>query len=555
MKKLFGFAALAALSFLAPAAASAADSKDVLVVSVAPLDDLLNDLKYIGELANQPGWHDIAKGSLANIGQGLKGLDKARPWGAIVTTDGENFGYVGVLPVTSLKDLLKGLEQFVGKAKSADGGAYQLTVPGSGMPVFVKEVGKWAYIGQNADAFDSLPADPSKAFGDLTGRGYDVGLRANCANVSEAHKQMALGFIEQGMQQGMAQQENESEAQYEARQKMMEMQMEQMKKAFAELDELSLGLSVDSSAKHGRLEMVVSGQEGTDMAKELNGYTAIDSKYSSFWDKAAAASMQLCMGIPKEAADRASEQIEPMKKQIIDSVAENDEIESEEDKELVRDALSFVLDQVVETVKKGKYDSGFKMDMAEKNMSMIAGAFVADGTKFEEFFRDMDKRLKAKDSKYPGIKFDSGKSGSVDLHTLSVPIPDDEEEAQEIFGDSLTVMIGTGPSDVFFSLGKNAKEAIDDAVKGVSSSGKKSDLPLRARVSLGPILKFASSVTQEAKVELASNIIKESPDADGVLITAAFEDGKEKVQYTLEEGVLRLISRSAELNEAGDEDE
>ena len=544
---------MAGLSLLSAGNSWSDELKDVLVVSIAPLDDLLSDVKYIGELANQPGWHDIAKGSLANIGQGLKGLDRSRPWGALVTSDGEQFGYVGVLPVSSLKDLLKGLEGFVGKAKKS-GSIYELNPPASGMPIFVKEQGKWAFIGQSAEALEAVPADPAVALSDLTGRGYDIGIRANCANIADKHKEMAIGFMEQGMQQGMQKTDDESDEEHEARQKMMELQLEQMKKAINELDEISLGLLVDSSAKHGRMEMVVSGKEGTDMAKELSGYKSIDSKYSGFWDKAAAVTAQFCMAIPPEAAERAVEQALPMKDQMIDTITANDEIESEEDKELVKKLANFFFDQLIATIKKGKYDLGMKVDMGGNQLSMVGGAFVADGTKFEEMLRELDAEVKKKEgSKYPGIKFDAAKVGSVELHAITVPVPEDEEEARKMFGENLNLIVGTGPTDIFVSLGKDAKALLETAVKGVSSSAKTSDLPIKARISLAQVLEFASSVSEEAKVELASNIIKESPDADGILLTAEFEDGKEKVQYTLEEGVLRLLSRSAELAEENNE--
>ena len=87
---------------------AAQDAKPVLTAAFAGYDEVFADLEYVGGLVDQP---EMAKGLEAMLtmmtgGQGLAGLDKAKPWGAAMYLSGaEPHGFV-FLPVKDMKKLL-----------------------------------------------------------------------------------------------------------------------------------------------------------------------------------------------------------------------------------------------------------------------------------------------------------------------------------------------------------------------------------------------------------------------------------------------------------------
>ncbi len=98
--------------------------KPLVAVSVSGYDQILKDIAFIGQLG---GDSELGKEAQAALKQALQtedlaGLDKTRPCGLVVQTDGQQqFPVFGFVPVTDLKALLKSLEPTVGKADEEKG--------------------------------------------------------------------------------------------------------------------------------------------------------------------------------------------------------------------------------------------------------------------------------------------------------------------------------------------------------------------------------------------------------------------------------------------------
>ena len=74
--------------------------KTVAAVACTNYDNLINDVTFIGSLIGQPNIAQSMEGSIAAIteGKGLAGVDKTKPWGLILQTDGMQFLPVVCLP-------------------------------------------------------------------------------------------------------------------------------------------------------------------------------------------------------------------------------------------------------------------------------------------------------------------------------------------------------------------------------------------------------------------------------------------------------------------------
>jgi len=171
-----------------PAQAPAADQvKPVAVMSFSGYDQLFGDIEFVGKLSNNP---DLAKGleamlKFATQSRGLEGLDKTKPWGAVVLPDGDDVAVYGFVPVTDLKKLLAVLEPFVGKAEETDGGVIKIKTDDK--PLFVKQKGKWAVV---VDKAERLKQMPTASLGEISklNKQYDLALRIYIENIPAALK-------------------------------------------------------------------------------------------------------------------------------------------------------------------------------------------------------------------------------------------------------------------------------------------------------------------------------------------------------------------------------
>src|SRR5262245_23607847 len=86
---------------------AAAEMKMVAAIACTNYDHLTSDIDFIGSLIGQPNISQGLEMQLNAItgGKGLSGVDKTKPWGLILQTDGAQFLPVVCLPVTNAEDV------------------------------------------------------------------------------------------------------------------------------------------------------------------------------------------------------------------------------------------------------------------------------------------------------------------------------------------------------------------------------------------------------------------------------------------------------------------
>ena len=245
-------------------------TKPVVVVSFSGYDELMADIEFIGTLGDNPNLAKGLEGMLALVtgGKGLAGLDKAKPWGAIVQTDGQQFPMVAFVPVTDLKELIGVLSAVGGGAlpePDADG-VYEIETDQQN--VFLVEKGGWAFMSNTREALDDAPADPAKLLAGLSDK-YDLGVKVSVKNVPAELRQMGIGLLQMGAQAGLEQEPGETDEQFALRSNLTQPSIEQTIRAINELDTLVVGLSIDREAKTAAMDFTVTAVEGTETAKDI----------------------------------------------------------------------------------------------------------------------------------------------------------------------------------------------------------------------------------------------------------------------------------------------
>src|SRR5262245_2110382 len=75
--------------------ANAQDIKPVVTVSVTSYDAIVKDAAYVGKVVGVEGLDKTIEGAVTKFAGGLDGLDKSKPMGFVLTTDGLSFSGMG----------------------------------------------------------------------------------------------------------------------------------------------------------------------------------------------------------------------------------------------------------------------------------------------------------------------------------------------------------------------------------------------------------------------------------------------------------------------------
>ena len=185
----------------------AAEPKPIAAVAITSYNDLIGDINYVGSLVERPNFGAAADGLVSLVTQfkGLAGIDKSRPWGAILQAGGDDdiVGYVFV-PITNFKEALGLLELF--NTVEAEGGVYKLSPTNGNKTVYVKQHGKWACFSDKAETLAHVAIDPLEVLRGLE-KNYIITGRVFLANVPDALREKFLLKLKEGIREGGAQQE------------------------------------------------------------------------------------------------------------------------------------------------------------------------------------------------------------------------------------------------------------------------------------------------------------------------------------------------------------
>ncbi len=528
--------------------AAAADAKPMATVAFSGYDNLMTDVECIGKLAGSPDLVKKLEAQLTTItqGKGLAGLDKTRPWGIVVLA-GETpipSGY-GFIPVTKLEDLLAVLGDLRMEVSDAGDGVSEIVGP-NGNSLFVKQQGDWAYVCLHKDGFADVAADPAKLLGDSASK-YNICIRLLFKNIPPHLREMAMGFVQMGMQAGMQQQPDESDEDRAMRIKLAEDSIEQVTKALAELDTITIGLTVDEKTGQAHLDLEQTAVAGTDLAKQMAAAAKGKTAFGGFYRTDAAMT-----GCSFSAIDKTQQ--EQMKntfgiyRTMLNSKIDEQELSQEESakaKQLMADIIK-IFDDSLAT---GKIDMGFAVSLAPAKSTLIAGGSVADGAAVDKIVRELAEIAAAEQPQAAELlKLDAAQHEGVKFHTLTIPLPhefDDREKLVGIIGEELNLVLGVGPKQIYLGVGGDALEKLKAAIADSKAQADSNVAPLRMSIAATPVAKLVGDLAEDFGVEIAASAIASALENAGsddhiTVVGNAIPNGV-RYRITLQKGILKIL--------------
>lgn len=531
----------------------ASETKTLAVIAVNSYDELVADIGFAGSLADRPETGQMVDGMIALFtqGKGLAGVDKSKPWGIVVQTDGEQVLPIGCLPVTNLDEVLSLTQPFGTRVEENSEGIKVISMPNQ-QTLYAKTKGGWAFLSLSAESLASAPSNPSVLLSKLI-EDYDVAARISMPNLPEKYKKQAIDALQAGLKQGLEQQPNEDEAQFQARKQLAEAQMEQIVQMIEEIDEVTVGWALDAREQRAYADFTYTFLPDSKMAKQMNSYDQPQTNFAGFYQSSAAVTMSFASktdpALIQEDLEQFRATMQTVRQQVTKALDEENEFPDDAARDAVKAAMNDFIDALEATIATGQIDGGATLQLEPEKFTLVFGMLVKDPSKIEGALKKLAAAAE-KDPDFPGVQWNAATHDGVNFHTMQVPVRDPDAKVSRLLGDKVNVAIGIGPNAVYVAVGKDYLEAVNQAIDASKADPNKSVPPFEVAASLGPIMAMAAANAETAdQRQLAQTIADmlqgEAQGRDHVRMVGQFIPNGQRYRVEAEEGVLRAMGKAA----------
>jgi hypothetical protein len=188
--------------------------------------------------------------------------------------------------------------------------------------------------------------------------------------------------------------------------------------------------------------------------------------------------------------------------------------------------------------------------MTAESLTFVGGGFIADPTKVESGLKKIADVAKEKEGdEVPEISWAADKYKDVTFHTMKAPVDEQEEEARQLFGETVDIVVGIGKKAVYFALGRDAANAVKKIIDDSAANPNKATVPVEMTVALGQIMNAAKGFADEddkPQIEMIAEMLEsEANGRDHIRLNAQPIENGIRMRIEAEEGVLRAIGMSA----------
>lgn len=530
IRSLLCFALLAASAASAPSISFAQGAaKPALVISLASPDQLLSDLTFLGKSAEAEQFVALAQ----LLGQQyLQLMDTKQPAGVLIDVEGGMPAGLAFLPVNNYPRMKEMITAQFARPQEQGGGIDKMDF---GQPVFMKAEGNFVFVSTAINKLQNLPADPVTLLDGLE-KQYAVAVQLNVQSIPVELRRMAISEMRQGFEREMAGKADDPQG--EVAEKVGRNMLDQLTAAVNEAATVTAGWGIDTQQGQTYLDVSVTAMPNTKMAQKMNLAKGVTTTFAGLDFPNAAGRFNTAAILGPDQIQHNMDLLESFELTLMKELKGQEEATQRRAKEIFQD----LLDVLKATIKTGRTDGGavLVLNDTEPRLQMAAGVFVADGKKLESTFRKaLD--LARDEGELPEVQLNAAAHKGVSFHTMNVTGLD--RDAQKVFGDSMSIAVGFGAEVVYVGLGGQPidmlKQAIDKSSQPVPAS------PAALTLSLTPIIRFARSVDDAPAAEAILEALSKTGGRDHITIVSQVIPNGIQYRLTVEDGVIRAISKSA----------
>lgn len=516
---------LTAMLLVVTATQLLAQQKPVGIISIASVNEILDDIEHIGELTKQT--------QLLNAkfiaGLYTDGIDTTKPSGAVVTMKDDEPVVTLFVPVKNFDTIITRLEDQFGEGENAGNGVTKFFLQ---QEFYLKEQGNYAVASTDKGSLRLVPKDPGKLIKGM--QTYDIAARILVKNIPDEYKEQAIEQLELGFEMGAQNLDDDLAEQAENG-------IEQLSSLINDTDEITFGFAINREKKKSNLDFKMTALPGSKLAKQMEALYDAKTKFAGFLKQPAAIRFNLAAQAGEAESDQAVAVIQSLRQQIEAGLIEMD-AGDEATQDAVKAALESILDIAEDTAASGKSDAGGYISLANKKLAVVAGGYVADGNKVATTLQDLAKDL-GDQVAILQLKFDVEKHKGVTLHTLSIPV--DDSEASELLGDRLQIALGTGAKSVFASIGEDCVANLKAAIDQYDNDAEPAE-PLVIEAGVGEIIKFAAAFDENQPIlQIIAEQLGDLAGDDTISVKVSPAERGVKYSIEIQDGVLKIIGAMA----------
>lgn len=516
-------------------AQSEVESGPSVVVGLGSLDEQFSDTKH---LMNAAGFGDMAMFVDAMTAGYTEGIDKTQPicLALYVRSADEQPNVVGFIPVTDIESLLDSLADIPSIRIEENDDELRILMD-DGTTFEVKQNEGFVVFSDDSDLLANAAATPDSLL-EEHGAKYNFFVKIFGQQIPAEMREQAIDAIREGMEENMQDDSGSMDAWADA-------QMESLRSLIMETDEMVFGLDIDPD--NGAIEIDVSmvGLPNSKMAKQAAAGAEATTKFAGFQADDATMFMGICSTIIEEDIPVVKQSLESARDTMVKEL--NDGGMSDEERAFVEDIITRMFDVFSETIDEGVMDMAAVGFMDADQFKIAGGARNANPQKFEGAIKDLAQELKdraASEGVEVTTNFDSGNIGDITLHTLAIQIPDDEVEMQEVFGDSLELVVGIGEDTCYMAIGQESEDLLRKSITG-SESASSQLAASHGMIAIAPILEFVHRFQQdEALLDVAESM--KNAGNDKIRVTGSYIPNGQIAHIEIQDGLLSAIEILAE---------
>lgn len=505
--------------------------RPVGIVSIAPLDRLLQDTNYLLKAVSVPEVGGLVS-LMAN--QYTQGMDRTKPIGVSVHLEGQLPTAIIFLPVSNREQFFGALAGMGIEPDDLGDGLFEIDA--GGQTIFAKHADGWMYIAQTEQALASVPADPSQLLGELPQQ-YNVAVSIDVQAVPQEFRQMAVDSMRTGLERGMAEQRGLSPEELEKAKQLSQANIQQLERLVTDTDKVIVGWNVEPGQQRVYIDVAAQFLSGSKLANSMAVMQDLKSDYTQLAFPNAAINVNFTSKIAEE--EKATQILN-----LRNSFSQVEQLVPDSDKALAKEVADGLFQIMERTIQEGIFDGAASVSVADDTFRAVVGGRVADGKALEAELKRIAQGVSAKTSAAK-FQFGVGQYQGMTLHQVTVPVDSADKNARKIFGDNLLINIATGEKSYVVTIDPSGDTALKAAIDRLDSSQAQSVQPLTAVVQASHLLKFAQSVAPNPLLDNALQAIQDYAGKDKVEINARMIERGAMYRIAIEEGVLRAAGAAA----------
>ena len=576
---LFSLTLLAALFYSVPVNAQEADQKKenqekksqsveallpkpVIVVNVASVERVLQDIDFIFELAERPEIAEIASASLANVND-LDGFDLNRNLGFelyLKTGLLPQPVFIPYFPVKKVSSFLDTFATFFPRRDPEERfpqeeGFYAIEVGNRVFFLLMRDdyahVFQRSRLSQLPDEEELEPIkihqfkDPAQQYQNLTTQ-YELAAQLDLGTIPELMRTTFLGFFRTAIETQLQQRDGESQAAYELRKMSGKQNLENIEYFLNEAQQMTLGAHIDREQKQGFLDLQIKARANSDLArnmKNLPGQASYFSVVTARETLPLAASVSMIL--PRRDRKSYLRYLSFFEKQLGEKLLTEDELLQQ------TNSVQQFFTPVKSQVNKGHFDAFVQLvSTPSKKFALIGGIKVAPSSNLPAALLDLINRVDNLPDNKARIFTNAETVQGISLHQLQPDLKSADDRQRRFLGGVPSLYVGADSEVIWFAMGTEiAVGALNEAIEMIQAASPEErkiqrTAPFQFEFHMQPWLQLFSEaeINESGVMKILAGVFES--DNDLILLTTQPTETGIRSRFQFGEGYLKLLGVS-----------